>query len=78
VGSAGVFSRRLDDRTLTFRYEGDRIVDKQTGSEWSPLGKAVSGELKGKQLERVTSVEHFWFSWAAFKPDTRVYGSNGG
>jgi Protein of unknown function (DUF3179) len=73
VGSAGVFSRTLDGRTLTFRSEGDRIVDEQTGSEWSPLGRALEGELTGQQLERIVSIDHFWFSWAAFRPDTRVY-----
>ncbi len=73
VGSAGVFSRTLDGRTLTFRSEGDRIVDEQTGSEWSPLGRALEGELTGEQLERIVSIDHFWFSWAAFRPDTRVY-----
>ncbi len=73
VGSAGVFSRTLDGKTLTFRSEGDRIVDEQTGSEWSPLGRALEGELTGQQLARVVSIDHFWFSWAAFRPDTRVY-----
>ena len=73
VGSSGVFSRTLDGRILTFRSEGDQIVDEQTGSEWSPLGRALEGELTGEQLERVVSIDHFWFSWAAFRPDTRVY-----
>ena len=73
VGSSGVFSRTLDGKTLTFRSEGGRIVDQQTGSEWSPLGHALEGELTGQQLERIVSIDHFWFSWAAFRPDTRVY-----
>jgi hypothetical protein len=73
VGSAAVFSRSLDGRTLTFRSEGGRIVDEQTGSEWNPLGRALEGELTGQQLEQVVSIDHFWFSWAAFRPDTRVY-----
>jgi Protein of unknown function (DUF3179) len=73
VGSAAVFSRRLDGRILTFRSEGDLIVDEQTGSEWNPLGRAMDGELAGRQLTRVVSIDHFWFSWAAFKPETRVY-----
>ena len=37
------------------------------------LGRAVSGELEGSQLTLVVKVDHFWFSWAAFKPETRVY-----
>ncbi len=73
VGSAGVFSRRLDGRTLTFRSEGGTILDEETGSEWNVLGEAVAGELKGERLEPVVSIDHFWFSWAAFRPETRVY-----
>lgn len=73
VGSAGVFSRRLDGRTLTFRSGDGSILDEETGSEWNVLGEAVAGDLKGKRLEPVVSVDHFWFSWAAFRPETRVY-----
>jgi len=73
VGSAGVFSRRLDGRTLTFRSEGEDIFDEETGSEWNVLGEAVAGELKGGRLEPVVSIDHFWFSWAAFRPETRIY-----
>jgi hypothetical protein len=73
VGSASVFSRTLDGASLTFRSEGGRIVDEQTDSEWNALGRALEGELTGEQLERVVSIDHFWFSWAAFRPDTRVY-----
>ena len=43
----GVFSRRLDGRTLAFRFEGGTILDEETGSEWSALGEAVAGELSG-------------------------------
>ncbi len=75
VGSAATFSRTLDGRTLTFRSEGGRIVDEQTGSAWNPLGRGVGGELEGRKLERLASIDHFWFSWAAFRPDTRVYKS---
>jgi hypothetical protein len=73
VGSANAFSRMLGDRVLTFRGEGDRFFDDQTGSEWNFLGLAIDGELSGEQLEPVVSVNHFWFSWAAFKPETSIY-----
>lgn len=75
VGAADIFSRVLDDRTLTFSYDGDKIVDDQTGSEWNVLGQAVRGEIAGAQLERIVSINHFWFSWAAFRPETRIYGA---
>jgi hypothetical protein len=73
VGAGATFSRNLDGQTLTFTFDGDRIIDDQTGSEWDVFGKAVSGELAGSQLEPVVSVNHFWFSWAAFRPETRIY-----
>jgi thiol-disulfide isomerase/thioredoxin len=75
VGTVNTFSRNLDDRTLVFRYDGERIVDG-TGSEWNVLGRAISGPLEGRSLAPVVNVNHFWFSWAAFKPETRVYSKD--
>ncbi len=73
VGANGVFLREIEGQGLTFVANGDRIIDEQTGSEWNVLGQAISGELEGSQLTSVVKVDHFWFSWAAFKPETRVY-----
>ncbi len=75
VGAATTFSRELEGQTLTFVFDGDRgwRLDEQTGSEWDVLGRAVSGPLAGSQLTPVVSINHFWFSWAAFRPETRVY-----
>jgi hypothetical protein len=73
VGAGVSFSPIVDGQILTFSFDGEKIVDDQTGSEWDVFGQAVSGELAGTQLEPVVSVNHFWFSWAAFKPETRVY-----
>jgi thiol-disulfide isomerase/thioredoxin len=78
VGAATTFSRESDDQTLTFVLEDDKIVDEQTGTEWDVLGQGVSGSLSGRQLEPVVSINHFWFSWAAFRPDTRVYSAEDG
>jgi hypothetical protein len=77
VGAANAFSRLLEGRELIFRFEDGQILDDQTGSTWNVLGKAVSGELAGTQLEPVVSINHFWFSWAAFKPETRIYQREG-
>ncbi len=49
------------------------ILHEETGSEWNVLGEAVAGELEGSRLEPVVSIDHFWFSWAAFRPETRIY-----
>jgi hypothetical protein len=73
VGAANLFERSIDGRVLTFELEDQNVVDRETGSVWNVLGQAVDGELQGKQLTPVVAINHFWFSWAAFKPDTRIY-----
>lgn len=73
VGAAAAFSRRLGGEVLTFRLSGGDIVDEQTGSVWDALGRALSGSRKGSRLQALVSVNHFWFSWAAFRPETRVF-----
>ncbi|MEW6406538.1 MAG: DUF3179 domain-containing protein [Chloroflexota bacterium] len=73
VGAAVAYSRLLDNQTLTFKFADDKITDEQTKSEWNIFGQAISGELNGKQLTQVISINHFWFSWAAFRPETKVY-----
>ena len=74
VGSAAVFDPHVDGRKLTFKIEGDQIVDTETGSVWGQLGKAESGPLAGRELRPLPfQPAPFWFSWIAFKPDTLVY-----
>ena len=73
VGSAIAYDRNIDGQLLTFEYDGENIIDTQTGSTWDILGQAISGPLSGTQLSEVVSVNHLWFSWAAFKPETRIY-----
>lgn len=77
VGATGVFDPHLNGQKLTFILTGDgEIVDEQTGSTWNLLGQATGGELAGEQLEDIVHSDHFWFSWAAFFPDTRIYQSD--
>jgi hypothetical protein len=78
VGATGVFEAVLDSQKLTFRAEGllsesFAIVDEETGSTWNVLGQAVDGPLAGERLTPIVHGDHFWFAWAAFKPDTIVY-----
>jgi hypothetical protein len=75
VGATGVFDANLEGQKLTFRRVGDRIVDDDTGSAWNVLGQAVEGPLAGKSLTPIVHGDHFWFAWAAFKPDTIIYQS---
>jgi hypothetical protein len=73
VGSTGVYLRQIGDEILTFISVEDGFRDKQTGSLWNIFGEAVEGSLAGEKLERIVAGEHFWFAWAAFKPDTIVW-----
>lgn len=73
VGMAMLFNATLGDITYTFRYESGKIRDDQTNSTWNVFGTAIDGELTGEQLRQELAAPHFWFAWAAFKPDTRIY-----
>ena len=73
VGTAAAFSRLVNDQMLTFLAEDGTLKDQETGSTWNILGSATGGPLVGTQLSPVVSINHFWFSWAAFKPETRIY-----
>lgn len=73
IGTAAVFERTLEGKVLTFKVSTDRITDAQTNSAWNILGAGRSGPLSGKRLTPVVNGHHFWFSWAVFKPKTRIY-----
>ena len=73
VGAAAVYLRTLNSQPLTFKFDGTNIVDKETGSVWDILGRATSGQLTGKTLTSVVAVNSFWFAWAAYQPNTRVF-----
>jgi hypothetical protein len=73
VGATGVFDPVLDGQHLTFQAQNGRFIDDQTNTTWTILGQAVDGPLAGSQLDRLVHADHFWFSWAAFKPDTIIY-----
>jgi hypothetical protein len=78
LDTGSVFARQVDGRALSFRSspkKGSRMVavDEETRSLWDVMGKAREGSLAGKEL---TPLPHFgkvfWFSWAAFRPGTKV------
>lgn len=73
IGASGVFRPEVAGQALTFRIDGDDFVDNETGSTWSILGKATAGPLAGEELAPVVHGDHFWFAWAAFNPDTRIF-----
>lgn len=70
-----VFFRKVNGKTLNFApADGGAVAkDEETGTTWDVTGAAGEGELSGRSL---TAVPHysriFWFSWALFKPNTRI------
>jgi hypothetical protein len=47
-------------------------LDKETGSRWSVLGRAVSGPRKGQTLRWLPGVMVKWYAWAAEYPRTAI------
>ncbi len=70
-----LYNPLIEGQTLDFQYNAsaNKIIDKQTGSEWNFDGVGVSGQMKGKNLTRLPFDEGFWFEWAAFHPKTLIY-----
>ncbi len=73
VGQSAAFDRRLGDRVLTFEFVGGEHRDRETGSAWDFAGRATDGPFEGRRLEPIAHGNHFWFAWAAFRPNTAVW-----
>ncbi len=80
VGATGVFDPTVDGQMLTFTPQPDAassdgpeaVVDDQTGSTWSILGRALDGPLAGTQLQPIEHIDTFWFAAAAYYPDIEL------
>jgi Protein of unknown function (DUF3179) len=73
VGATAVFRPVVEGRTLTFEVAGEGFRDRETGSRWNLLGRAVQGPLAGKRLPAIPHVDAFWFAWAAFNPAASLH-----
>ncbi len=73
VGAAVIYESLIDGETLIFSMIDGKIIDMETESSWNFFGEAVSGPMQGKSLRPIIAINHFWFSWAAFRPETRIY-----
>ncbi len=73
--SVRAFERKVDGKTLEFFVKPDssEIVDAETGSVWDFSGKAMSGELAGKQLRPIQVLKDYWFDWKNYNPETQLY-----
>ncbi|MCA9060815.1 MAG: DUF3179 domain-containing protein [Planctomycetaceae bacterium] len=78
TGTAIAFSRRLDDRVLTFYAdeispETAPIKDRETGTRWSLAGRGIDGPLRGRELKWVPSIQCRWFAWSSEFQETRIH-----
>ena len=75
IGATGVFSPLVGGRRLRFERAAvdGLIVDHETRSIWNILGLATGGPLANQRLGAVGHGDHFWFAWAAFEPETRIW-----
>jgi hypothetical protein len=73
IGSALALDPVVNGGRLTFEPAGDRFADRETGSIWTIVGRAVEGPLAGTQLQTLPHRNEFWFAWSAFFPDGDVY-----
>ena len=76
------YDRSVDGRKLSFhRMDGGddalMVADRETGSRWDLLGRAVAGPLQGASLRQVPAYNSMWFAWSAFWPDTEVWDGEG-
>jgi hypothetical protein len=71
--AARLFSRRQDDRDLTFvAADNGQIRDEETGSLWNRTqGIAVDGPLKGTQLGHEPAIITFTHKWMLFHSDSK-------
>jgi hypothetical protein len=74
VGAMAAYRAEARGRALTFEAGPKGIVDRETRSVWNILGWATSGPLEGEELLPELAIDSFWFDWAAFHPETRIFG----
>ena len=75
--SVRAFERQLDGRKLEFFIDpaqpSRNFVDAETASKWDFTGNAISGELKGRQLNKIAVLNDYWFDWKTYNPATTIY-----
>jgi hypothetical protein len=74
---AMAFHATVDGVRLEFDAAGPGARDRSTGSDWDLTGRAVAGPLAGTRLEFGDSLVEEWHAWAAYHPQTDIFGADG-
>jgi hypothetical protein len=68
------YLRQVGDRVLTFRAEGETLIDEETQTVWNiSRGLAIEGQLKGQALQPVPGSTAFDWAWFDFYPNSALY-----
>ena len=74
-----VYARTLGGRTYTFQVSGRLwrnsliMVDRETDTSWSQVtGRAIDGQHRGAQLEKLEAIETSWQDWRKAHPETKL------
>jgi len=77
--SVRAFERSVDGHAVEFFRKPDaadlRLVDAATASEWDFTGRAIAGQLAGRQLKQLPVLNDYWFDWHNYHPDTTLYNA---
>ena len=71
-GTARLYGREVEGRTLTFSLAGEELMDAETGTTWNLVtGKSVTGPLLGRSLVPLPATVSFRDAWQRFHPRSR-------
>jgi thiol-disulfide isomerase/thioredoxin len=68
------FERTFENSTLEFKIEEGELIELSSETKWSFRGEGLSEIYEGSDLKEIIAPPHFWFAWAAFYPDTELFG----
>jgi hypothetical protein len=75
--SVRAFERIVDSRKLEMFSKTNTselsLFDAETQSEWDFTGRAINGQLSGKQLKKIAVLSDYWFDWKNYHEKTALY-----
>jgi Protein of unknown function (DUF3179) len=77
--SVRCFNRTIEGKALDLYLKPGSnppvLMDTQSNSEWDFSGRAISGPMAGKMLDRIQSLKDFWFDWKLYNPETQIFSA---
>ena len=73
AGTARAFKRTIGDKTVSLEWDGQDLVDAETGAAWTGSGQPLSGTLASDALQEQPARYSFWFAFIAAFPNGTAY-----